>query len=211
MVESGLVLNLIIMKNVSFLLIAFVMTACYMSKSLEQDVRVRIDSNIPVSIFKNGNSNFTDAGDEAAYQAKFMEGMKSEFGTSKVIIDEANPEFSVKVSELIITESTSIKTIDDTTSDEHGKSYELTKLEYSAKGTVTRLTDNVVYNWSASKDDEEKVKSNRTVVQLATGGNKERNVYREKEFNTTEAVDLGRNIGRRSGNSIVKEIRRSLK
>jgi hypothetical protein len=199
------------MKTISSLLIAVLLTACYMSKSLERDVHVSVDSNIPVSIINNGNSTFSSNTDEATYQAKFMEGMKAEFNTSKVIADGVNPEFNVTIAQLTITESTSTKTIDDTTSDEHGQTFELTKLDYSANGTVVRLKDGVSYTWSASKDDEEKVKSNRTVVQLATGQNKERNVYREKEFSSTEAADLSWNIGRRAGNSIVKEIMRSLK
>ncbi|MCB9222583.1 MAG: hypothetical protein R2780_13175 [Crocinitomicaceae bacterium] len=199
------------MKAIVSLGLALLLTACYMSKSLDKEVHVSIDPNIPVSIFNNGNSNFSAAGTEADYQQKFIEGMKAEFSSSQVVVDDANPEFNVRITELLITESTSTETVSDTTSEQNGMTFELTKLDYQAKGTLTRLKDNVVYNWSASKDDEEKVKSNRTVIQLATGGNKERNEYREKEFSSNEAVDLAWNIGRRAGNSVVKEIQRSLK
>lgn len=182
-----------------------------MSKSLERDVHVSVDSNIVMSIYNNGTSNFSGAGSEEVYVQKFLEGMKAEFSSSKVVADGVNPEFNVRITEFILTESTSTETVSDTTSEENGMTYELSKLEYSAKGTVTRLKDNVEYSWYANKDNEEKVKSNRTVVQLATGQNKEQNVYREKEFTSDEAIDLAWNIGRRSGNSIVKEILRALK
>lgn len=182
-----------------------------MSKELDREVHVSIDPNIPVSINNNGNSNFTAAGDQATYQQKFIEGMKAEFATSKVVADGANPEFNIRVSEFIITETTSTETVNDTTSDENGQVFELTKLDYTAKGSVVRLKDGVEYSWWANKDDEEKVKSNRTVIQLATGQNKERNVYREKTFSDDQAIDLSWNIGRRAGNSVVKEILRSLK
>ena len=169
-----------------------------MSKSLEREVHVRLDENIPVSIFNNSNSNFTGAGDEATYRSKFIEGMKAEFQTSKIIPDGVNPEFEIKVLEFTITETTKEETVNDSTSDDHGKKFELTKLELSAKGTVTRLSDNVQYNWSASKNEEEKVTSLRSGGQIVTGQNKEKNEYREKELNENEAVDLSWNCGRRS-------------
>lgn len=199
------------MKYIYILLSVFAFSSCYVSKSLDRDVHVRINTNIPVSIFNNGNSTFVAAFQEPEYQQKFVEGMKGEFAGSKVIADNVNPEFEVKVANFSITESTSIETVNDSTSADHGKTFELSKLDLKASGTITRLKDNVVYNWSASKDNEEKVKSNRTVIHLATGQNKETNEYREKEFSTSEAGNLAGNCGRRSGNSVVKEILRSLK
>lgn len=199
------------MKYIYTFLIAVVFSSCYVSKSLDRDVHVRINMNIPVSIFNNGNSTFVAAFQEPEYQQKFVEGMKAEFTGSKVIADNVNPEFEVKVANFSITESTSTETVNDSTSADHGKTFELSKLDLKASGTVTRLKDNVVYNWSASKDKAEKVKSSRTVIQLATGQNKETNEYREKDFSTTEAGSLAGSCGRRSGNSVVKEILRSLK
>ncbi|MCH2233999.1 MAG: hypothetical protein MK078_07080 [Crocinitomicaceae bacterium] len=199
------------MKTFSLLTLIIFLTGCYMSKSLEREVHVRLDENIPVSIINNGNSNFTGAGDETAYRTKFIEGMKAEFTTSKIIPDGVNPEFEIKVSEFKITESTREETVDDTSSSDHGKTFELTKLELYAQGTVTRLSDNVVYNWTASKNEEEKVTSLRSGGQIVTGQNKDKNEYREKELNDNEAVDLAWNCGRRSGNSAVKEITRALK
>lgn len=199
------------MKYLSIVIVSLIFTSCYMSKSLDRDVHVRINMNIPVSIFNNGNSAFVAAFQEPEYQQKFVEGMKAEFTGSKVIADNANPEFEIQVANFSITESTTTETVNDSTSADHGATFELTKLDLSASGTVTRLKDNVVYNWSANKDKSEKVKSNRTVVQLATGQNKETNEYREKEFSTSEAGSLAGSCGRRSGNSIVKEILRSLK
>lgn len=182
-----------------------------MSKTLEREVRVKIDMNIPVSLLNNGNSTFIESYQKDIYQTRFIEGMQSEFQTSKVIIDSQNPEFVINISEFLIVESTSSKIVNDSTSQDHGKEFELSKLVLSSKGTVTRLENNAVYNWSATKDKEEKVKSNRTVIQLATGQNKETNEYREKKFSASESIDLSRNCGRRAGNSIVKEILRALK
>jgi len=199
------------MKKIVIVAIAIILTSCYMSKSIERDVHVRIDSNLPVSVINNGNSKFSEAFNEAEYQEKFMTGLKSEFTTSKVIPDNVNPEFEIKFSEFIITESTKTETVNDSTSDDHGKQYELTSLVLKASGTVVRLKDGVSYNWSANKDKSEKVTSLRSGGQMVTGQNKEKNEYREKDFSTTESGDLAQKCGRRSGASIVKEIIRALK
>ena len=199
------------MKNAHIFLIILTLSSCYFSKTVDREVHVRIDENIPVSLFNNGNSNFIGAGSEADYQAKFLEGMKSEFNGSQVIIDQANPEFEIHVTSFSITESTSEYTVNDTTSEDHGRKYELSELDLEAKGTVVRLSNNQSYSWSALKDKEEKVTSNRNAGQMVTGQNKEKNEYRKKDFSENEAVDLSWNCGRRAGTSIVKEIIRALK
>lgn len=192
-------------------LISLILVSCYITKSLDKDVHIVLEENIPITIINNGNSNFTAAGNDNDYTTKFMEGIKSEFSSSKVIPDGINPEFKVIITELKITESTSTETVNDTTSEQNGTTYELTKLEYNAKGLITRIKDNKEYTWSATKDKEETVTSNRSVIQMATGQNKEQNVYREKDFSPDEAISLTWNIGRRSGTSVVKEIIRALK
>ena len=153
-------------------LVSLILVSCYITKSLDRDVHVVLDENIPITIINTGNSNFTAAGNNNDYSAKFIEGIKSEFSSSKVIPDGINPEFKILITQLTITESTSTETVNDTTSEENVITYELTKLEYNAKGVITRIKDNVEYSWSASKEKEEKVTSNRSVIQLATGQNK---------------------------------------
>ena len=199
------------MRYLGYFFLVIVLNSCYMSKSLDIDVHVRINMNIPVSIFNNGASSFTANFQESDYQNQFLEGMKSEFQTGKVIPDNNNPEFEVRVDLFTITETTKMHTVNDTTSDDHGKTYELTKLDLLAKGTIVRLKDNVSYNWSASKDKEEKVTSLRSGGQIVTGQNKEKDEYREKEFSSDEAASLARKCGRRSGVSVIKEILRALK
>ncbi|MCG8575420.1 MAG: hypothetical protein MI810_11085 [Flavobacteriales bacterium] len=200
-------------KTYLFLLgaILLALPACYISKSLDREVPVRIEAVFPLSIINNGNSQFSKTENEALYKEKFIEGMKAEFVNSQVVINETNPEFTINVSEVTLTESTSIETVNDTTSDDHGKEFELTKLAYMAKGTVVRNSDKVSYDWYATKDKEEKVTSLRSAGQIVTGSNKEKNEYREKELDEGDVEDLMWKCGRRSGNSVVKEIIRSIK
>ena len=193
------------------LLLSFVLSGCYITKSLDREVHATLLEDFPVQISNLGNSIFTGAGTDSDYRQKFLEGMKSEFSSSKVILDGVNPEFKIQITTLKIIESTSIETVSDSSSDQNGQSFELTKLEYNASGKVIRLSDNKEFTWSASKEKEEKITSNRSVIQLATGQNKEQNIYREKDFSDDEAINLSWNIGRRSGQSSVKEIIKALK
>lgn len=193
------------------LVITFILSGCYVTKTLDREVHVTLEENFPLFIVNNGNSTFTSLSSADNYKAKFIEGVKSEFSSSKVNPDGVNPEFRIEIKELTITESTSVETVNDTTSDQNGQSFELTRLEYNANGIVIRLSDNKEFTWNASKDKEEKVTSNRSVIQLATGQNKEQNVYREKDFSDDEALSTTWHIGRRSGQSTVKEIIKALK
>lgn len=199
------------LNQIYILIFTFILTGCYVTKTLDREVHVILEENFSLSIVNNGNSTFTNAGSAEEYKAKFIDGVKSEFSSSKIIPDGVNPEFRIEIKKLTITESTSIETVNDTTSDQNGQSFELTKLEYNANGIVIRLSDNAEFAWNASKDKEEKVTSNRSVIQLATGQNKEQNVYREKDFSDDEALSTTWHIGRRSGQSTVKEIIKALK
>lgn len=195
------------MKRI-YLLVAlpFLLSACYISKSLDREVHVRLIADVPVNVVNNSNSNFTAFASNEQYAEKLLEGMKGEFNGSNVVPDNVNPEFEVLVTEFTLTETTKIETVNDTTSDDHGKKFELTELDLTAKGIVTRLSDGVQYEWWANKSKEEKVTSLRSAGQIVTGENKEKNEYREKEFSEDEALDLSWNCGRRSGNSVVKKI-----
>ena len=189
------------------------LSSCYtnINKQLDREVHVRISPNLPVTVNNTGNSNFSGEFTQADYTAKFLEGLKAEFGTSNIVIDELNPEFEVTFTQFTITESTTNETVNDTTSEDHGTVFELSKLDLSANGNVVRLKDGASYTWSASKSKDEDVKSSRTAGQIISGENQEKNQYREKEFDTDEAAQLSVVTGRRSATTIVKEIFKALK
>lgn len=199
------------MRLLSITLLSLLLTSCYVSKSLEDEVRVRINGVIPVTIVNEGNSAFVDAYTKKEYQQKFLEGLKAEFATSKVIIDNENPMFEIKFTSLTITESTEMETVNDSTSDDHGRQFELTKLSLTAKGDLIQLPQGNSSSWWADKTKAERVTSLRSGGQVITGQNKEKNEYREKEFSDDQAADLTIKCGRRSGVVIVKDIIRAVK
>jgi len=190
-----------------------VLNSCYtnINRQLDREVHVTITGVPTVTINNTGASDFTGSYTQVQLAEKFLEGMKSEFQGSKIIIDDKNPEFSISFSEFTIDESTKTETVNDTLSDNHGDIFELTTLDLTAKGNVVRVSDGVSYSWYANKNKDEDVTSSRSAGQVITGGNKDRTEYREKTLDADAASDLSFKCGRRSGASIVKEIFKSLK
>lgn len=190
-----------------------VLNSCYtnINKQLDREVHVTINGLPPVSISNTGTSNFTGSYTQEQLVEQFIEGMKSEFQGSKIIIDDVNPEFSISFSQFDISETTKTETVNDTLSDNHGDIFELTTIDLTAKGQVVRVSDGATYSWYANKDKDEDVTRSRSAGQVITGGNKDRTVYREKTLDDDAASDLSFKCGRRSGVSIVKEIFKSLK
>ena len=191
------------MRNLRLLILSAIMSSCYLSKPLDRDVHVELLKDFHVMTVNNGKSSFTDNVPEDTLKMKFLEGMSAEFKTSRVIVDNNHPEFIVSISSLQITESTKTQTVDDSTSNDNGKKFELSKLEFSAEGTIKKLSDPAEYK-------EEKLTSLQSMGQAITGQNKDMNEYREKEFEENEAALLSWNCGRRSGNSVVRELIKSL-
>lgn len=191
--------------------LAFVLNGCYVTtKTLENDVHVRIISPNSITRIDDGNPEFLSKATDSQLLEEFRNGLASEFSGNRVIIDDLNPEFEIVINEIRITESRKNDTIHDADSDDNGKVFVLSSLDLTANGTMRRLSDGSVENWSADKSNDEKTTSSRSVGQMVSGSNQERNVYREKEFNSTEAADLTSNLGRRSGVMIIKDLVRIL-
>lgn len=203
------------MKNIKITLLTIasliIFQSCYVSKTLDRDVKISLDENFIVSISNTGNSNFISAYSDADYIQAFLEGMKSEFSTGHIIIDNSNPEFAVSIAELTISESTSTETVSDSDSDDNGKVFELTSLNLSSKGIVDQVDGDRIKEWWADKSKDEKVTNNRSAGQVITGSNKDNNTYREKDFSDDIALDLANKCGRRSGARIINDIVKALK
>lgn len=199
------------MKNGIFILLATVLSSCYVSKSLDRTVKVSLNENFSVFISNTGNSSFSERYNEEEYKRAFIEGMKNEFAGSHIVLVESIPEFLISITDLTIVESTKSETVSDVDSPDNGNEHELSSLKVSAKGKVDHYDGAPVGDWSAGKSKDEKVTNNRTGGQIIAGQNKEQKIYREKEFSDDEALELARKCGKRAGVRIVKEIVRAFK
>jgi len=188
-----------------------ILQSCYVSKTLERDVKVSLSESIAMSISNNGNSTFSSNYSEEEYKKAFIEGMKAEFASGHIILVDNSPEFTVSISEFSMIESTKTETVSDSDSEDNGKVFELSSLSLNAKGQVVKVDGTDSRDWWADKSKDEKVTNSRSGGQIITGDNKDNNTYREKEFSDNEALDLARKCGRRSGARIINDIVKAIK
>lgn len=193
------------------LFVAFLLAACYVSKPLETEVRVGLSEVVPIKILKDEGATFVSNFGDADYSKAFIEGMTSSLGFDKVIVDNANPQFSITISELELSETTSSDTVKDEKSADNGKIYSIAVANLKATGTMVNLSTNKSITWTADKDKKEKVTSMRSLGQMVTGDNKELDEYRKKDFDKNEFVQLSSQCGNRAASVITNNIRRQLK
>lgn len=190
------------------------LSGCYVNlqSKIDREVRVQIMPSVPVTISNTGTSTFNEYMNQDQYVEAFLTGVRGELsGTENVLLVEDNPEFIVTFDLLTVVESTTTEKINDADSPDHGKEFELTKLDLSAQGKVKRVSDGSSRSWTAYKDKSESTTSSRSAGQVITGDNKDKNEYREKAFESGTAEDLTQKTGRRSGVMIVRDIGKLIK
>jgi len=194
--------------------LGFLFSGCYVNlkSKIDKPVTVEISDNLPVVISNTGNTNFSGNITQEQYVEAFMLGLKGELGgTENVTIVASGGQYLVTFEQLKVDETTKIEKIDDKDSEDHGKEFELTSLDFAASGNVVRVSDGSTRSWTAYKDKDESTTNSRSAGQVLTGDNKDKTEYREKEFDDGTAEDLAQKTGRRSGVVIVRDIGQLMK
>ena len=137
--------------------------------------------------------------------------MMSEFANDHIIVDQASPEFVVKITALELFESTKVDTVKDLTSKDNGMTKELTLAKLKTSGTVAKAGSSTVVNWTADRDKNEELTKSRSIGQIAAGENKDGSNYRIASFDDNEFVVQSGHCGRRAAVRIVQEIKKQLK
>ena len=202
------------MKTIKYIIIITLLTtlqSCYISKKLDRSVPISLDENYKFVVENIGNSNFTEGFSDEELKSEFISGMLIEFESNQIILVEDNFEFLVSISRLAINESTKKEIISDNDSPNNGTEYELSTISINSKGLIDSFEGKHIGEQSASKSKSEKTTSNRSIIEYAVGGNKEANLYREKEFDGSETKDLVYKCGRRTAARIIIMIAKELK
>ena len=185
--------------------------SCYVAKPLDRDVRISITTDFPITIKNVGSSDFSTRHTETEYRKQYINDMMSEFANDHIIVDQASPEFVVKITSLELLESTKVDTVKDLTSKDNGMTKELTLAKLKTTGTVSRAGSSTIVNWTADRDKNEELTKSRSVGQIAAGENKDGSNYRITSFDDNEFVVQSGHCGRRAAVRIVLEIRKQLK
>jgi len=201
-------------KTVILLFVATVfMYACNVTKSLETEVTMSIDSDFDVTIENKGKSNFAEKYTKQEYKDAYMIALKSSFSLYKIRLVEPsmNPDFKLKISKLAIVENTKLDTVKHKESPDNGKVFELTSGSFKANGMVTRVSTSKKYSWTADKYKSEKKTSFQSASEMVSGENKSLTKYREKKFDQYTFRNLSSTCGSNSGASITRGVKNLLK
>src|SRR6478736_58998 len=120
------------------LLVAMILSGCYVSKPLDHDVRISVNKDFPVQIKNEGKSNFSSKHTDEEYRQSYITELVKEFQVNHIVIDDAAPEFVVKIKSLEITESTKMDTVKDAKASNNGMIQELTLAGFKTTGTIVK-------------------------------------------------------------------------
>jgi hypothetical protein len=190
-------------RSFYILIAAFIFQSCYISRNLNREVKVSFNSDFTITMINQGSEGFTDRFSREEYLEAYLEGLKGEFSTSKIIIDDNAPEFTINISLLEMAEGSINETVEDSNSVENGSTFTLTSLSYKSEGNISKTTGEDLGQWTAYKDKDEKIKSRTKKDGI--------NTHWEKDMSNDAALDLARMTGRRSGARIVNDIHAFLK
>lgn len=189
-------------------LTAIMLSACYISKPLENEVNATVNTEFDVQLDypNNGYESFITNYTTNEYRNKFIEGLKGELSYSKININSNQAKYHIEITEIKVIETQKEEVIDDPDSPDNGKKYLLSSADLEANGFVKNLETGKTVNWTAYKDKDEKATNNRSLGQIIIGTNKDETEYREKQFADNTILILTNKLGRRSGVRIAKAI-----
>ena len=189
----------------------FSLEGCYVAKPLDRDVRISVNTDFPIFIKNEGNSNFSTRHTEAEYRKQYINDMMGEFANDHIVVDQATPEFVVTITSLELYETTKVDTVKDTSSKDNGMIRELSLAKLKTAGTIKKAGGTTTIAWTADRDKNEELTKSRSVGQIAAGENKNGSSYRIVSFDDNEFVVQSGHCGRRAAVRMAQEIRKQLK
>ncbi len=184
--------------------------SCMVSAPAEPvtEVRVSLDESVAIEITKDNGTRFITLYSEEDYRKAFLDYFKSSMNEKKIIIDDANPEFSITVTKLELTEISTLDTVKDERSPDNGRVFDIAIAKGIASGTITNLATQKTETWTADRDNKERLTSFQSPAQIIKGENKDLNEYRKKDFDKNEFVAIAAQCGQRAATQISKTIRK---
>lgn len=195
--------------------ILFTTHSCYLGKKIEQNLVIYIDKNTLTSktvslvqqpIYLNyytteqyAENFYTKLLNEVTYQSNIT-----------ITDDVTKANYILKLNYFEVSESESKQTVNDAASPYNGQTYYLSEIDTKCDFDILKGTEKIG-SYTAYADKDEKLKNNQTILQLATGSNKDNNQYREKSLSSDICNDLAEKCGRRTWNLFTQKLAKKLK
>jgi len=143
---------------------------------------------------------------EAEYRKVFLKALENDLRLQKVVIDEENPEFEIRLSKWTIYEMEKEEKITDVNSPQNNQKFQLTTISMYVSGSIQRLSDQKSNNWSAAYDLSETITSQATTVKNGQGVEQTENNYKKNAFDKETATRITEQIAMRSEVKLVQTL-----
>lgn len=201
-------------------LIAFTLvfvTCTVFKKEIKKPVTVSLMGIFSASIKQNAPYiKYVNIHSSEEITTAFLKNFESEANSTKNVTFKFNDEtadFALAITNLEITESSKLETINDSKSPYNGQQLELNTVECSVQIAIVNTKNKTKHLMDCSniKSRSEKVKNNRDLGDLITGSNKDHTQYRTKLLNDDICIRLAEDVGRRIWVPITRRISKNLK
>jgi hypothetical protein len=193
----------------------FTIYSCYLGKKIEHNLVIYIDksslitksiSNVQQPIYLNYNTT-------EQYAETFYNKLLNEvtYQTNISITDDVSKaNYTLKLNYFEVAESESRQVVNDAASPYNGQTYFLSEIDTKCNFDILKGAEKIG-TYTAYADKDEKLKNNQTILQLATGSNKDNTQYREKSLPSDICNDLSEKCGRRTWNLFTQKLAKKLK
>ncbi|MGB4973269.1 MAG: hypothetical protein WBO32_11465 [Cyclobacteriaceae bacterium] len=201
------------MRNLIWAAFALSLYSCMVSVPAEPEteVRVSLDESVAIEIIKDSGTRFISLYSEEDYRKAFLDYLKSSMNERKLVIDNTNPEFSIAITKLELTEISTLDTVKDERSPDNGRVFDIAIANGKVSGTITNLATQKTETWTADRDKKERLTSFQSPAQIIKGENKDLNEYRKKDFDKNEFVSIAAQCGQQAAKEVGNSVRRQLK
>ncbi len=193
--------------------ILFVAQSCYISKPLKEPKTIKIVTNFSVEKNDYENTKYINNYSTDEYKNKYLSELKKELDIYNLHeTDKDNPDFTLVIDKLKISETISTETVNDENSEYNGQSFEISSCSVTAEFSLYsgNINKEIAKTFASSTKDE-KVTNNRNLGDYIFGENKDNKTYRFKGLSDDIFIQLSEKTGRRTVAKLTKKIHKAIK
>jgi hypothetical protein len=204
-------------RNFLFVVIGFIIGSCSLTSTLPEERTVFVDDRAQVLLAPQvAQPKYLLNVPNQELKETLLSQLSATLNSNnfRTTTDVNAAQFRLEVQNITFTESSSPHTVSDAASPYNGVTFQLANCEvsytlvlYNRSGGTEKLFETYVID----ENREEKVKNNRTLGQVVTGSNKEKDEYRLKAFRDDVFKDVAEKGGRKGANRVCSRMARLIK
>jgi hypothetical protein len=182
-----------------FLLLALLLSGCYVSKKLDSTATIRIRNNFEVTLESCSEPKYINYASGESYRSSFLEALESEMKENNLVSrDSGKTEYELEITQLRVEEDISTQTMNEENFELHGCGVYFKGVLYKNGELVAEL------NSDAGRSED--TSNNRTFWEWLFGLNKDNSEYHVKRMSSGICQKLSEKCGRHTCAVITKRI-----